>query len=99
MRIGLDMMAIELRRAGYTVIAPRTITVNGFEVPEPMREYPKNGTSIYVIDIGAANGVTWQYWSEAQREKRMLERGLVHTTEAAALQHFEALIKPSRRDE
>jgi len=38
-------MVRQLREMGYTVVEPempRTITVNGVEVPEPMREYPKS---------------------------------------------------------
>lgn len=81
---------------GYELrIKPRTITVNGIEVPEPVREL-KAGTPVWYVDGASIEG----YWEARFRgtdvEMILLDRGLVHMTEEAAVRHFEALIAPSK---
>jgi hypothetical protein len=84
---------------GYELrIKPRTITVNGIEVPEPAR-WLKVGPPVWYVDAASRKG----YWEARFRgtdvELIMLDRGLVHRTEEAAARHFEALIAPSKRAE
>jgi len=90
-----------LRGNGWTVIEPpRTITVNGVEVPEPLREAPPAETRIYVTDIARVEGFFFYIAKQHNdsRLERCIERGICHLTKEAAVAHFLALIKPSRRD-
>ncbi len=71
---------------------PRAITINGRKVPEPMREAPKVGEKVYLasIDVGFKfNSITWE---GDGIDRRLLSRGLVHSTEEAAIAHAEALL-------
>ena len=42
----------------YFRIKPKTININGIEVPEPMREMPPEGTSVYWPGFGPDSGDT-----------------------------------------
>jgi hypothetical protein len=93
-----DNLAGCLREAGYTVTEPpRTITVNGVEVPEPLREPPENGTFVWVVS--PSGEIEIYKWDGKKDLVRALNFGLLHLTESAASAHFEAMIKPSRRAE
>jgi len=90
---GLDIVAYRVAEE-----PPRTITVNGVVVPEPMREAPKQGTYFFTVGFTADIEVGGFHWYGLRWQERALKRGLCHLTEAAAITHFEALIKPSRRN-
>lgn len=71
---------------------PRTININDFEVPEPVREPLKVGDVYYLP------APTWkQYhlsqamWTGGGNDYFYLERGLVHRTPEAAAIHGKAL--------
>lgn len=71
---------------------PRTITINGREVPEPMREEPERGPVYYVVDVTARNMTCSDIWRGHDYDKRWLSRGLCHSTKEAAIAHAEALL-------
>ncbi len=78
---------------------PRTHTVNGFEVPEPMRDAPQRGARYWVPVIDAEDYAASTYWSGADHDTydtRCLERGLVHATKEAAIANAKAMcgVKP-----
>jgi len=85
------------RRVGdpvYTVRRrPRTITIAGIEIPEPMREPPPLGTRYWCADV--VFGVYATEWDGIRDEYRWLRRGLCHCTKRAAEEHVRALILAS----
>lgn len=71
------------------------ITVNGVAVPEPLREAPPYGTTVWATSLaveGEASELTYRIWPVYQL---LLERGLLHLTEEAAIKHARALISAS----
>ena len=71
---------------------PRTININGFEVPEPLRVAPKLGTVYYMPWLPSETLITGICWANDEYDNRMLSRGLVHLTEKAAALHAQALL-------
>ncbi len=71
---------------------PRTITINGREVPEPMREAAKRGKG-YFIAVPTRNDLySEETWRGDEMDICWLSRGLCHSTKEAALAHAEALL-------
>ena len=70
---------------------PRTININGFEVPEPLRELPDSG-NVYLAQIAAMKPVTIQLQKFNRRiVENWLKLGLLHETREAAYVHMKAL--------
>lgn len=73
-------------------IKPRTIIVNGFEVPAPMREAPNDGVKYFFPNL-SYNDYFWSHeWENDRVDVRVLERGLCHTTKEAAIAHAKAML-------
>lgn len=71
---------------------PRTITVNGFEVPEPLRVMPEVDGEYFLADP-AGNGFLHQFfWRDCATDNLWLERGLLHSTKEAAIAHAKAML-------
>lgn len=74
-------------------IKQRTIMVNGFEVPEPMREAPKEGVHFWAAQFENDCMVeVYDYDSSDNHSKRYLKLGLCHTTKKAAVAHAKAML-------
>lgn len=71
-------------------IKPRTITINGREVPEPLRVPPSQGAPVWLVGLMEVENHAYQTGFE-----RYIELGLMHLTEAAAISHREALLSCS----
>lgn len=79
-------------------VKPKTILVNGFEVPEPMREAPNDGVKYFFPNL-SYNDYFWSYgWDNDDVDVRMLERGLCHTTKEAAIAHAKAMLGINPKD-
>ena len=78
-------------------IKPKTININGIEVPEPMREEPEQGAQIWVADPMNSAGVCEFNWHLCPTHKGWLEAGLCHLTQEAAAIHAKALLSFTRR--
>lgn len=74
-----------------------TILVNGIEVPEPVREALRLDQTYWVADLPSANLAWDRSWSNDAYDSRVLNRGMVHLTEAAAVAHAKAMLAPSMR--
>ena len=74
-------------------IKPRTITVNGIEVPEPLRVEPKVYDIYWFV---CASGVCKDSWNEYRTDKNRFNNGAIHLTQEAAQAHYDALWAPSR---
>ena len=77
---------------------PKTITVNGIEVPEPAREVPKRGDQYYLADPTSSRKVV-RYWTNEPEEKSWIEKGVLHLTKEAAIAHAQAMLVPSQRNQ
>ena len=69
-------------------IAPKTIKIGGFEVPEPCREAPKAGQEFCAIN--PFSGPQWFTWNGSEEDLHALESGFVHLTKEAAETHYKA---------
>jgi len=75
---------------------PRTIRIGEYDVPEPMREAPEQGTIYYLTRLDAA--IT-SSWDGHHIDLIRLNRGCCHLTREAAELHAKALLSFTRRDE
>lgn len=71
---------------------PKTITVNGFEVPEPVREELKCGGSYYVPNVITDGLWAISTWKGVDRDYRNLDRSLIHLTKESAIAHAKAML-------
>jgi hypothetical protein len=72
-------------------IKPRTININGYEVPEPMRVKPSLGDKFYITFL-TNNTIESYFFSDSSTENRWFNQGLAHKTREAAELHLEALL-------
>ena len=70
-------------------LKPRTININGFEVPEPLRNIPPCGTEYFLIELPTVLYMTWTNYDD---EYDWLKAGLIHLTRENAEKHLEALL-------
>lgn len=80
-------------------IKPKTININGFEVPEPCREPLEYGTMYWipmVTSIGRTLSVCFKYLG-GEFDIYRLNQGLIHLTQEAAIAHAEALLSFTKR--
>ena len=68
---------------------PKTILINGHEVPEPCRTPLKDGEVYWTISI--VGGSTSLLWADDYLDSSYLENGFIHLTKEAAEKHFNAL--------
>ena len=82
---------------------PRVININGHEVPEPVRRPLASECKYFAPTIDGFYLAAEYYWQDDETDNRLLERGLVHLTEKAAIAHAKALLsfttKPEVSDE
>jgi len=71
---------------------PRTVNINGFEVPEPVRTPLENGTIYYATYLFSLDESVHTIWSGDSFDIKCLEKGLIHLTEEAAIKHADALL-------
>ena len=71
---------------------PKTIKVNGFDVPEPMREAPVEGVRYYVASTQSREWYLSRTWGGWELDLRCLQRGLVYSTKEAAVAHAKAML-------
>jgi hypothetical protein len=72
-------------------IKPKTININGYEVPEPLREEPEEGTICYYAFVGA-EPYKFNYRPHNESNVIWLKRGMLHDSLQAAELHKKALL-------
>ena len=73
-------------------VAPRTIMVNGVEVPAGEKEAPSKGATYYVPDQ-AEESLAYDFsWSDDDMDARFLERGLVYLDKESAIARAKAML-------
>lgn len=68
---------------------PKTILINGYEVPEPHRTPLKYDEEYWTPSLVC--GATSLHWEDSYTDFVYLKNGLVHLTKEAAKKHFNAL--------
>lgn len=70
----------------------KTIKVNGFDVPAPMSEAPDCGSEYFIPSINNDEFFDYHHFHGDSHDKRWLSRGMVHSTESAAIAHAKAML-------
>lgn len=79
-------------------VKPKTININGYEVPEPLQNAPEGGTMYWYPNTSDTHVACSHYYSYYQYHVDRLVNGLVHLTQEAAQKHLEALLSFTRKD-
>jgi len=79
-------------------VKPETITINGHEVPCPVREPLEKGQVYWCVAPDSDTYTDTFLWGDDDLDKRLLRRGLIHLTKEAAVAHAEALLSFARSD-
>lgn len=86
----------EIREEAYGALCyrlkPRTININGINVPEPMRVAPELHSVYYLPDWSSAALFTSTRWSADPYDCHRMAQGLCHSTREAAEAHAKALL-------
>jgi hypothetical protein len=77
---------------------PRTININGIEVPEPVRE-PLEESEPYYLAQADSDYLPKIHWSNCPSDQRWLRYGIIHLTREAAETHARALRSFTEREE
>ena len=77
----------------------KLIDINGYEVPEPVRDKLTPGTIYYILDLGYDRLFIECEWLDYAIDNKRLNKGLIHLTKEAAINHAEALLSFTRIDE
>lgn len=76
---------------------PRTININGHEVPEPCRVPLELGTQYFVPYVGSGHADCQIFaYGGVELQEKHLAAGLVHLTPEAAILHAKALLSLTR---
>jgi hypothetical protein len=71
---------------------PRTININGFEVPEPVREPLRIDDDYYIPYLGSPSLTVDTTWWNDDCDTNRIKSGIVHLTKEAAELHAKALL-------
>ena len=63
--------------------APKTVTINGYEVVAPMSEKPKHGEDFYYFDQGCEDLVFKTSWYDSYVDRQIFEFGIFDNKEDA----------------
>lgn len=70
---------------------PRTVTINGFEVPTPYQGMMEEGRAFFIA-CAETKGYTYEdRWNGGSGQQQWRKRGLTHLTQEAAALHGKAL--------
>lgn len=87
----IDMNGDPMWDSGYKYRRkPKTININGYEVPEPVREHLEIGSKYYTFDLYDKSFAG--EWSGHRLDFRRLDLGFIHSTRKGAQDHFKALL-------
>ena len=80
---------------------PKTVSINGIEVPEPVREPLEDGQEYWLADTSTSNASMTRgcVWRGDGYDYKWLAAGLIHLSEEAAQTHIDALLSFTKRGE
>lgn len=91
--IPLDALKPFLDACGYEFrLAPRSIMVNGVEVPAPETVEPEIGTRYYLPHPSKGSRYTSEVWDAAEFDVGALEDGLVYLDKESAIARAKAML-------
>lgn len=73
-------------------VKPKTISINGHEVPEPVKVKPEIGTKYYIPSFTRGPNYDWETFLNVAYDDAIFNKGLMHLTAEAAQKHAEALL-------
>lgn len=73
-------------------IKPRTILINGIEVPEPFRGCLESGQTYWCVHFSYDDGYAPDDWDGSKYQANRLKNGAAHLTKEAAEIHARALL-------
>lgn len=76
---------------------PRTLNINGYEVPEPVRKPITMHDPYYIPQLGGAELCCMRAWCDKIDDYQRLEKGIIHLTPEAAIAHTNALLSFTRQ--
>lgn len=76
---------------------PRTILINGIEVPEPVREVLASNQKFFYPCLDHEDLVQVDRWFCYEEDQHKLEQGLIHLTEENARKHAFALLSFTKK--
>ena len=90
---GLASIRAAIESLGIEVIPdPKTITINGVEVPGPERVAPEVGTGYFAIDLSSKAMLVSQRWDNDITDRRHLELGIIYLNERDCIAAGNALL-------
>ena len=78
---------------------PKTININGFEVPEPAKEPLPVGSEYFIAYFYNKQLCMHRIWYDDESDAMLLVSGVVHKTKEAAIQHAKALLSFTAKGE
>lgn len=78
-------------------IKPRTININGFEVPEPVIDELEYGTEFFKVELESDELCDNYTWNGDHFDKKWLSLGIIHLTREAAELHAKALLSFTKK--
>ena len=69
------------------------ITINGIDVPEPVREPLEYGTVYWLVNLVCEDIREFEWEDSNSSDRLWLRNGLIHLSEEAAKAHYDALLK------
>jgi hypothetical protein len=73
-------------------VKPKTININGHEVPVALKVKPGYGTGYYYPSLINESKYNWAIFEGDEFDNQILDKGLMHLTVEAAQKHAEALL-------
>ena len=70
---------------------PTTIRIGAYDVPEPLRVEPPEGSCVFIADALRPNLWCTTYYHDSEQDRVLFRRGLLHDNEEAATLHGRAL--------
>lgn len=95
----LDVLEPNFNSDAKFRVKPKTISINGLKVPEPIRTKPKRKTTYYVPDVLGYDFYLSDWWSDTGQDLEFLNLGLIHLTKEAAIQHAKALLSFTAKED
>ena len=70
----------------------KTIRINGYDVPEPLKVKPNKGEKYYCVSFREESNVDDYPWNDDTVDNQLFSKGMVHLNYEAAELHASALI-------
>lgn len=73
-------------------VKPSTVRIGAYDVPEPMRVAPEEGTTYYFVHLDKFDNYDYHDWDGGVFDTNILNKRICHSTKEAAKTHASALL-------